>query len=60
MTIKAKEDKPQSPNQADEWKILVKRQKLMENVHGESGATSTFTLDRENVSLKISISIQSE
>lgn len=49
MTIKAKENKVLGPNQVDEWKILVKRHKLMENVHGESGASKIFTFHKENV-----------
>ena len=53
LTIKAKEKKVLAPNQTDEWKILVKRLKLMENVHSESGASNSFSLYRENVILRI-------
>ena len=50
LTIKAKEKKT-APDQNDAWKILIKRHKLMENVHGESGATKLFTFYKENVIL---------
>lgn len=32
-----------------EWKMLLKRYKLMENVHGETGANQIFTITTEMV-----------
>jgi len=57
LTIKAKEKK-MSPIQNDDWKILIKRHKLMESVHGESGATKQFTFHKENVLIYFSFFFQ--
>jgi hypothetical protein len=40
------------PGDKAEWKMLLKRYKLMENVHGETGANQIFTITTEMVKLR--------
>lgn len=49
LTIKAK---VKTTSNKDEWRILAKRLKLMENVHGETGANKSFTLTKDNFNFK--------
>ncbi len=49
LTIKAR---VKTNNGKEEWKIMLKRHKLMESVHGETGANKDFTLTKEMMNFK--------
>lgn len=55
LTIKAK---VKTNSNKEEWKILVKRYKLMESAHGETGSNKNFTLDKEIVNTKLFVKLK--
>lgn len=49
LTIKAK---VKTNSNKEEWKILVKRLKLMESAHGETGANKNYTINKDILNFK--------